>query len=145
MSFFRSILNAITQNKKKDISARAEAAANCSGLVSTRSFRRSDLVWGDAPHINAVTLPFFECWKIKNSTLWNTNWGKIKIKIKTLKKKSRKNWGLYYTWISPRRRPIISSVSVENAWVAHVNQTSSDIFTLVRDIFAKKLIQNQKP
>lgn len=38
------------------------------------------------------------------------------------------------TWMSPRRRPIISSVSVDNAWVTQLNHTSSDIFTLVRDI-----------
>lgn len=38
--------------------------------------------------------------------------------------------------MSPRRRPMISSVSVENAWVTQVNHTSSDIFTLVSDIFS---------
>lgn len=36
--------------------------------------------------------------------------------------------------MSPRRRPMISSVSVDNACVKHVNHTSSDIFTPVRDI-----------
>ena len=40
------------------------------------------------------------------------------------------------TSISPRRRPMISSVSVDNAWVRHVNHTSSDIFTHVKDIFS---------
>lgn len=43
-------------------SARAVAAAKSSGSLSTRSFRRSDLFWGDAPQINAVSFPFFECW-----------------------------------------------------------------------------------
>lgn len=47
---------------RKDISASADAAANCSGFVSTLSFRRSDLVWGDAPQISAVTFPSLEYW-----------------------------------------------------------------------------------
>lgn len=41
--------------------------------------------------------------------------------------------------MSPRRSPMISSVSVDNAWVRHVNQTSSDIFTLVRDILQPQI------
>lgn len=51
-----------------DISAWADAAANCSGLVSTRSFLRSERVWGDAPQISAVTLPFL-CWNSKTQ-IW---------------------------------------------------------------------------
>lgn len=50
-----------------------------------------------------------------------------------------KKWKTYIyikikTWVSPRRSPIISSVSVDNAWLRHVNHTSSVIFTLVRAI-----------
>jgi len=42
---------------KMDISACAEAAASCSGFVSTRSLRRSERVCGAAPHTNAVAAP----------------------------------------------------------------------------------------
>ena len=47
-----------------DISACADAAANNSGLVSTRSLRRSDRICGEAPQIKAVALPPFENCKI---------------------------------------------------------------------------------
>ena len=50
-----------------DISAWADAAANCSGLVSTRSLRRSDRVWGDAPQIRAVAFPVLEYWNFPTS------------------------------------------------------------------------------
>eukprot|EP00271_Cylindrocystis_brebissonii_P023610 TRINITY_DN988_c0_g2_i1.p1 TRINITY_DN988_c0_g2~~TRINITY_DN988_c0_g2_i1.p1 ORF type:complete len:136 (-),score=2.91 TRINITY_DN988_c0_g2_i1:304-711(-) len=73
----------------EDISASADAAASCSGLVSTRSFCRSDRGWGAAAQTDAVTCP---------SSKYST---------------------------SPRRRPIISSVSVERACVTHVSHTSA--------------------
>jgi hypothetical protein len=44
----------------KDISACAEAAASNSGLTSTRSFFRSHLICGDAPHMTAVEPPLLE-------------------------------------------------------------------------------------
>lgn len=53
----------------------------------------------------------------------------IKAKVEHTDKKKNE------TSMSPRRRPMISSVSVDNACVKHVNHTSSDIFTPVRDIF----------
>jgi hypothetical protein len=40
------------------------------------------------------------------------------------------------TSVSPRRRPMISSVSVVRAWKRHVSHTSSLILTEVRDISA---------
>lgn len=52
----------------------------------------------------------------------------IKAKVEHTDKKRNE------TSMSPRRRPMISSVSVDNACVKHVNHTSSDIFTPVRDI-----------
>ena len=39
----------------KDISASAVAAANCSGVVSTRSFLLSALIWGTAAQISATS------------------------------------------------------------------------------------------
>ena len=48
------------KKEKKDISACAVAAASSSGLTSTRSFFRSHLICGDAPHISAVEPPLPE-------------------------------------------------------------------------------------
>jgi hypothetical protein len=47
---------------EKDISACADAAARSSGLTSTRSFFRSHLICGDAPHIRAVA-PLLESYR----------------------------------------------------------------------------------
>lgn len=44
------------------------------------------------------------------------------------------------TWMSPSRSPMISSVSVDSAWVRQVNQISSDIFTPVNDISSVLLL-----
>jgi len=56
----------ISEKKKgsgeKDISACADAAARSSGLTSTRSFFRSHLICGDAPHIRAVA-PLLESYR----------------------------------------------------------------------------------
>lgn len=49
-------------------------------------------------------------------------------------RQSQKRFEIKCTWMSPRRSPMISSVSVDNAWVRQVNHTSSDIFTHVRAI-----------
>lgn len=65
----------------------------------------------------------------KQFKLWAQHNPKRKMKNCKMGKKER-------TSISPRRRPMISSVSVDNAWVRHVNHTSSDIFTHVKDIFS---------
>lgn len=61
----------------------------------------------------------------------NTQWIITdRIEKDTRQKRFEINW----TWMSPRRSPMISSVSVDNAWVRQVNHTSSDIFTHVRAI-----------